>query len=86
MSLHTFFCLNDQNHVIFDSSDEPVPHVGQTEQIYCDECDQDVTGRYIGQYVGDDYTYGDYPTVEMVELYVVDGEPYCIHCDGPCEK
>jgi len=86
MSLHTFICLINRNHVIFDSSDEPVPHIGEDEQIYCDYCEQDVSGTYIGQYVGDEFTYGDYPSAEDVDLYVIDGEPYCINCDGPCEN
>lgn len=89
MSNHIFRCKNSSDaHVIFDISDEPVPHIGEMEKIYCPTCEKDVLGEYLGQAINfDTSAIGSTLPEEDVELYTVDdGSPYCIHCDGACEK
>lgn len=85
MSNHVFKCSED-SHVIFDISDEPVPHVGTVEQIYCPICEQDIDGEYIGQAINyEPSAIGDTRPESEVELYKENGGVYCIRCDGLCE-
>lgn len=86
MSNHVFRCGNAE-HVIFDVSEEPVPHIGVTEQIYCPTCGRDVSGVYLGQAINfETGAIGDTLPEEEVKLYEENGQPYCIHCDGVCQK
>lgn len=85
MSLHIFRC-RDSDHVIVDVSEEPVPHIQEEEQIWCPVCEEDVTGTYLGQDMSNETTIGNLNYFEDINLYRVDGDPYCIQCDGPCGK
>lgn len=88
MSMHTFECGNDSTHVIFDSSSEPIPHIGETVQIWCPNCEQDVTGTYLGQNINQTHTYGETPPTTSIQLYTDHGDdsPYCINCNGECTR
>lgn len=86
MSNHVFQC-SEEGHVIFDISEEAVPHIGETEDIYCPTCERDVEGEYLGQAINyDTSAIGDTLPLSEVELYIEDSSVYCIHCDGECQK
>ena len=85
MSKHIFQC-EDSDHVIVDASGEPVPHINETENIWCPVCEQDVTGTYLGQNISGVLSIGDHNMLADVELYQTNGKPYCIHCDGICTE
>lgn len=86
MSNHVYSC-SEQDHVIFDISEEPVPHIGTVERIYCPTCEKDVDGEYIGQAINyETRAIGDTRPEKDIQLYKENGCVYCLHCDGLCEK
>lgn len=88
MANDVFSCPN-ANHIIEDISLDPTPHVGEDERIWCEVCEEDVDGTYLGQGF-DDFETGD--TRESVTLIPArdvasdstSPEPYCHHCHGEC--
>ncbi len=88
MSRHIFECSNS-SHAIWDISDEPVPHIGGKDQIWCPTCEQDVTGIYRGQASGVVDSGDPITSIEFIPASVgtdadAGDSPYCMHCDGVC--
>jgi len=91
MSAHVFECQNsgysDDTHVIFDISEEPVPHIGKVEKIWCPTCKVDVDGTYLGQAINfETNNLGSTVPKSELELYRENDNVYCLHCDGKCQK
>jgi len=88
MSAHVFECQNSNGpHVIFDISEEPVPHVNEVEKIWCPTCEMDVAGTYLGQAINfETNSFGSTIPKSELELYHENGSVYCLHCDGECQK
>lgn len=90
MSRHIFECPIG-SHAIWDISDEPIPHIGGEAQIWCPECEQDVTGIYRGQASvpvesGDPLTSIEFIPASVGSDADAENVPYCMHCDGICTK